>query len=131
MIVLDASAAVELLLNTPRAVGIAARLAAPMETMHVPQLLSIEVASALRVLEARKQVSSADAARALVELLGFGLIAYAHEPLVARVWQLRGNLTAYDAVYIALAEHLVAPLITCDARLAAAPGHHATIELFV
>jgi predicted nucleic acid-binding protein len=131
VIVLDASAAVELLLNTPRAVGIAARLAAPMETMHVPQLLSIEVASALRVLETRKQVSSADAARALVELLGLGLIAYAHEPLLARVWQLRGNLTAYDAVYIALAEHLVAPLITCDARLAAAPGHHATIELFV
>ena len=102
-----------------------------METMHVPQLLSIEVASALRVLETRKQVSSADAARALVELLGFGLIAYAHEPLLARVWQLRGKVTASEAVYIALAEHLVAPLITCDARLAAAPGHHATIELFV
>ncbi len=51
-------------------------------------------------------------------------------PFLARIWTLRQNVTAYDAVYLALAETLPAPLITCDARLAAAPGHQAAVELF-
>jgi len=56
-------------------------------------------------------------------------IRYPHEPLNDRVWELREDLTAYDATFVALAEALDVPLVTCDARLAAAPGHHAHIEL--
>jgi predicted nucleic acid-binding protein len=55
------------------------------------------------------------------------LTRYPHDVLLGRVWELRGNLTAYDAVYVALAEALDAPLVTCDAKLAAAPGHRARI----
>ena len=54
---------------------------------------------------------------------------YAHEQFLARIWELRHGITAYDAAYVALAEALDAPLLTCDARLASAAGHHARIEL--
>lgn len=130
MIVIDASALVELLVGgTPRAARLATRIH-PAETLHAPQLVDLEVASVLRGLEARAQLSTALAARAIVDLLALDLVRYAHDSLVPRVWQLRGNLTAYDAVYIALAENLEAPLVTCDGRLAAAPGNRARIELF-
>lgn len=130
MIVLDASAALELLLQTPRGARIAARLMTPRETMHVPHLIDLEVVSALRTLTSQKRIPAADAARAVEDLLGLPLVRYPHDPLLARIWALRGNLTAYDAAYVALAEHLLAPLLTCDARLAAAPGNRAAIELF-
>lgn len=69
-------------------------------------------------------------ARASLDLLvAFPMERYSHEPLVHRIWQLRGNLTAYDAAYVALAEALRAPLLTCDSKLAAAPGTKARIEL--
>ncbi len=130
MIVLDASAVVELLLGTPRAAHLAARLATPLETVHAPHLIDLEVASALRALEARGVVTAVDAARAIGEWLALDLVRYPHDALLPRIWQLRGNLTAYDAAYVALAEHLGAPLATCDARLASAPGNRAAIELF-
>jgi predicted nucleic acid-binding protein len=57
------------------------------------------------------------------------LSRYPHDVLLPRVWELRHNLTAYDAVYVALAEALDAPLLTCDRRLAAARGHHARVDL--
>ena len=130
MIVIDASALVELLLQTPRSMPIVARLSAPLEEVHAPHLIDLETASALRTLEGQGHVSPAEASRAIHDLIQVDLIRYAHEPLIPRVWQLRGNITPYDAVYVALAEHLSAPLITCDAKLAAAPGHRATIEHF-
>lgn len=58
------------------------------------------------------------------------LTRYPHAPFWARIWQLRDNLTAYDAAYVALAEALDAPLITTDGRLARASGHRATVELY-
>jgi predicted nucleic acid-binding protein len=131
MIVIDASALVELLVGgTPRAARLAARLQPPSETLHAPQLIDLEVTSVVRTLESRALLSPALATRAIVELLTLDLTRYPHESLVPRVWQLRGNLTSYDAAYVALAENLAAPLVTCDGRLAAAPGHHARIELF-
>jgi predicted nucleic acid-binding protein len=128
--VLDASAVVELLLSTPRGVAIAARIGTSGSTLHVPHVLDLEVASALRSLESRRVVSAVDTTTALVDLLGLDLMRYAHDPLLSRIWQLRGNLTPYDAVYVALAEHLGAPLATCDRRVAKAPGHRARVELF-
>jgi predicted nucleic acid-binding protein len=59
-----------------------------------------------------------------------GLVRYPHHPLAERMWALRHNLTAYDAAFVALAEELAVPLVTCDARLAAAPGHGALVERF-
>jgi predicted nucleic acid-binding protein len=65
----------------------------------------------------------------LADLGDLVLQRYPHYWLLPRVWELRHNLTAYDAVYVALAEALDAPLVTRDARLAAAPGHQARIEV--
>lgn len=129
MIVLDASAAIELLLGSPRASALAARLTTYSPSLHAPQLLDLEVASVLRRLEMTRAVTPAVAARVIDDLLVLDLNRYPHEILLPRVWQLRRNLTAYDAAYVALAEALEAPLVTFDARLAGASGHRAVIEL--
>jgi len=131
VIVIDASALVELLIGgTPRAARLAARIEDPSESLHAPHLIDLEVVSVLRTLEARRQISAAAGARVLADLLALDLARYAHDSLAPRIWQLRGNLTAYDAAYVALAENLASPLVTCDAQLAAAPGNRARIELF-
>ena len=67
---------------------------------------------------------------ALLDLDALPVVRYAHEPLLGRAWELRNALSIPDAVYVALAEALEAPLVTCDGRLARAPGIHATVELF-
>ena len=128
MIVLDASAAVELVLRTPTGSRVAARLRRDDDTLHVPHLIDLEVASVLRRLESAGTIGPADAARAIEDFLALTLVRYAHDLLLPRIWQLRHNLTAYDGCYVALAEILPATLLTCDAPLAATPGHHARIE---
>ena len=131
MIVIDASALLELLVGgTPRAARIATRVLHPNESLHGPHLIDLEVASVLRGLEAKGQLSLAEAARAIANMVALDLTRSQHDLLLPRVWQRRGNLTAYEAAYIALAENLGSPLVTCDARLAAAPGNRARVELF-
>ncbi len=93
-----------------------------------PSLIDAEVLHVLRRYAFAGFISSASADRAIGELKGLDMTRYPHRDLIERVWALRHNLTAYDATYVALAEALDAPLITCDARLAAAPGHTARIE---
>jgi predicted nucleic acid-binding protein len=66
---------------------------------------------------------------ALEDLADFPITRYPHTPLLSRIWELRHNVTAYDAAYLALAEALPAPLITRDAKLAAVAGHRARVEL--
>ena len=129
MIVLDASAAVELLLATPAGDEVADRVVDPAETIHVPHLLSVEVAQVLRRLVGAGEVAPRRAAEALGDLGDLDAERYPHEPFLARMFALRGNLTAYDAVYVALAEALAAPLVTFDRRLSNAPGNRATVEL--
>lgn len=58
------------------------------------------------------------------------IVRYPHAPLGDRMWELRHNLSAYDAAFVALAELLAAPLVTCDGRMASAPGNRADIECF-
>lgn len=129
MIVLDASAAVELVLRLPLGEAVAARLADADESVHAPHLLGVEVAQVVRRYVLRGEVRPARGSEALGDLADLDVVRHPHEPLLPAMWRLRANLTAYDAAYVALAEALDAPLLTLDARLAAAPGHHATIEL--
>jgi len=129
MIVLDASAVLELLLNTTIGQSVARRIAPPHLSLHAPHLLDLEVAQVLRRYVRAGHLSSVRALQALRDLLQLDLARYPHEPLLSRVWALRQNLTAYDAAYVALAEALRAPLLTLDARLAAAPGVKARVEI--
>jgi predicted nucleic acid-binding protein len=129
VIVLDASALVELLLNTPSGRIISTRVADPSIGLHVPHLADIEVAQALRRYEKDGEVDGDVAEDALEDLRALDLQRHAHEPLLSRVWALRHNLTAYDAVYVALAEVLDTVVLTCDGRLARAPGLARRVEL--
>ena len=129
MIVLDASVLVELLLDTPIGQAVATRVADPAVGLHVPHLADIEVAQALRRYVRDGELGAADAADAFENLRALDLHRHAHEPLLDRVWTLRENLSAYDAVYVALAEVLGTRLLTCDGRLARAPGMARRVEL--
>ena len=126
---IDASALLEMLLQTPRANQLMERALEPSERMHAPHLLDIEVTQVLRRLALRKEITAARAEQALDDLCNLVIERHEHQTLVGRIWQLRDSLSAYDGAYIALAEALSAPLLTCDAKLAGAHGHHAKIEL--
>lgn len=131
MIVLDASAAIEWLLQTPKAATIEARLFSKtaQPPWHAPHLLDVEVAQVLRKQVAKGVMSDARGKEALQDFLDLPLVRYPHDFLLPRVWELRKNLTAYDAVYVALAEALGFPLVTCDANIAGAPGHSAQVDV--
>jgi predicted nucleic acid-binding protein len=130
MIVLDASAAVDFLLQTAAGRRIEHRIYSGNHTLHAPHLLELEVAQVLRRLLREGRISANRAGQAIQDLLDMRLTRYPHFVLLPRVWQLRHNFSAYDAAYVGLAEMLGAPLITRDGRLAAAPGRGAIIELF-
>jgi predicted nucleic acid-binding protein len=129
MIVVDASALLEALLRTPAAAAVERRLFDSRQTLHAPHLLDAEVAQVVRRYAAIGDLDAERGRTALADLADFPVYRYPHDFLLPRVWELRNNLTAYDAVYIALAEALGAPLLTRDRRLAAAAGHHARVEL--
>lgn len=122
MIILDASALVELILDTPTGQAVAARIADPAEALHAPHLADIEVVQALRRYVRERDIDAEAAAVALDDLRALDLQRHAHEPLLERVWELRDNLTAYDAVYVALTEVLDGVLLTCDRPLSRAPA---------
>jgi len=129
VIVVDASALLEVLLRTPAAEAVEERLFGGGETLHAPHLLDVEVAQVIRRYAAAGEIDEERGSAALVDLGDFPLRRYPHGFLLPRVWELRSNLTAYDAIYVALAEALGAPLLTLDHRLARAAGHRARIEL--
>lgn len=129
MIVLDASAAVELLLWSDAGRRVARRIADPAESLHAPHLLDVEVAQVLRRAERSGLLQPERALEALRSLADLGLARYGHGPLLSRAWELRRNCTAYDAVYLALAEALGAPLLTLDEGLARVPGARAAVEV--
>jgi predicted nucleic acid-binding protein len=129
VIVVDASALIETLLRTGAASTLERRLLSSGETLHAPHLIDVEVAQVVRRYAANGDIDGERGGAALADLSDFPLRRYPHDFLLSRVWDLRNNLTAYDAVYVALAETLDAPLLTRDRRLAAAAGHRARIEL--
>ena len=129
MIVVDASAILEVLLNTPAGPRVAERLFAAGQTLHAPHLLDLEVAQALRRYARSGELNPVRGLQALEDLSDFPLMRYPHALFLPRIWELRNNVTAYDAVYLALAEALEAPLVTRDAALATAAARSARVEL--
>ncbi len=130
MIVLDASAALDWLLQSSAGQRIENRIYSHNESLHAPHLLDLEVAQVLRRLTRDGTVSVHRADEAIQDLMDLRITRYPHFVLLPRVWQLRHNLSAYDAAYVGLAEKLGATLITADRRLASASGNSARIELF-
>jgi len=129
VIVVDASAALEVLLRTPLARIAERRLLDPRQTLHAPHLIDLEIAQVLRRYCAVGDLTGRRAREALADFVDLPVTRYPHQPFLDRIWDLRHNLTAYDAAYIALAEVLHAPLVTCDRALASAPGHRAIVEV--
>jgi predicted nucleic acid-binding protein len=129
VIVVDASAALEVLLRTPAAPAVEDRLFASGETLHAPHLTDLEVAQVLRRYAAAGATTPERGHVALADFADFPINRYPHAVLLSRIWELRGGLTAYDAAYVALAEALDAPLLTRDRKLAGAAGHRARIEI--
>ena len=127
--VTDASALVEVLLRMPAATAVEAQLFDSGRTLHAPHLLDVEVAQVIRRHAASGRIAERRGSAALEVLTGMPIQRYPHDTLLARIWELRGNLSAYDAAYVALAEALDAPLLTRDQRLAGAARRYARVEV--
>jgi predicted nucleic acid-binding protein len=128
MIVLDASIVVELLTNGTLADTIRRDLAERDDSLIVPHLVDVEVASALRKLSSLQRIDSHRLQQVLDGLYALPAERYTHLPLLSRIWELRHNFTCYDATYIALAEATDSVLYTGDGRLG--KGHRARVKIF-
>jgi predicted nucleic acid-binding protein len=129
LIVIDASAVLELLLRTERGERVEARVFAAEEGLAAPHLLDVEVVQALRRLVALKQLTGSRAEQSLQDYADLRIERLAHLDLLPRIWQLRDALSAYDAAYVALTEALDSSLLTCDTKLGRSHGHRARIEV--
>ncbi len=131
MIVLDASAAYDLLTRRdPEAGWVTSWLGRAPVGVHAPHLIDVEVIAALRRQVLRRKVDAAGAEAAVAALQRMPLTRYPHTVLLGRIWELRDNLTAADATYVALAEALDLPLVTTDAALGRSGGHLAVVYSF-
>jgi predicted nucleic acid-binding protein len=130
VIVLDASAAIDWLLQTAVGEQIEKRIFSRGETLHAPHLLDLEVAQVLRRLVREAAVSAPRVDQAIQDLLDLRVTRYPHFVFLPNIWRQRHNLSAYDAAYVALTEKLGATLVTRDARLASASVRGVSIELF-
>ena len=128
MIVVDASVAIDVLLRTPGAEAATERILNPDESLHAPELIDLEVAQVLRRLTSAG-LAPARGLEAIELFAVFPLTRHPHTPLLRRIWQLRENITAYDAAYVALAEGLGATLLTRDLRLKRALRTRVAVEV--
>lgn len=129
VVVLDSSALVAVLIGDPASDPIRDRIS-PLGTVHVPHAIDLEVVHALRRLVAAGELSADRAFDAIAELSTMRLFRHRHVPLLGRMWELRDNLSAYDAAFVALAESLSLPLVTCDSRIGGAPDVRTQIEYY-
>ena len=128
MIVVDASAVLELLLGTAQGRRVASRLAEADDTLHAPSLVDVEVLQVLRRLTRARALGPDEAESALADLEALDSSSVTTIcPCSAARGTFAANVSAYDAVYVALAEALDAPLLTCDTKLTRAPGLDARI----
>lgn len=129
LLVLDASVLTAFYAaDDPRRIEVVARLSAG-DTLFAPAHLDVEVVSALRGIARRSPTVASTVPAGLRHLAGMPIQRVAIAPLLERIWRLRDNVSAYDAAYIALAERLTCPLLTCDAKLAGATGFRCAIEV--
>jgi predicted nucleic acid-binding protein len=124
MVVVDASVLVDALL-----IEGAARARLAESNLHAPDLIDAELLSVLRRLVLADQLPEPHALQALATAERLGLRRHRSRHLWPRAWELRSNLTAYDALYVALAEELGATLLTGDSRAARAPGLRCAVEV--
>jgi len=129
VIVIDSSALLAALLRTSAAEAARQHLFAPNQSLHAPHLLDVEIAHVIRRYTMSRELEEERGRGALVTLAAFPIRRYPHELLLPRVWQLRDNFSAYDGVYVALAEALDAALLTSDRRFASAAGRFVSVEL--
>jgi predicted nucleic acid-binding protein len=129
MLVVDTSAIVEVIAARTPSAALVERIAVDGD-LHAPHLIDVEVLHVLRRLTRTGTLSEDRAADVRLDFTDLAILRYPHEHLADRAWELRHGVTAYDAVFVALAEALEAPLVTCDRALAGAPGARAEIELF-
>ncbi|HEY6105908.1 MAG TPA: type II toxin-antitoxin system VapC family toxin [Anaeromyxobacteraceae bacterium] len=127
--VVDASAVLELVLDTEAGRRVAERLLVPSEALHAPHLLDVEVTQAVRRYVASRDIQPAKGRQAIADLLDLPVARHPHTVLLPRAWELRRSISAYDAMYVALAEALDAPLVTRDGRLSRSHGHRARVVL--
>src|SRR5258708_20933954 len=117
MIVLDASATVDWLLQTSAGQSIERRIYSHNETLHAPHLLDLEVTQVLRRLGLQGVVSAPRADEAVRDLLDLRVTRYPHLVLLPRIWQLRHNFSAYYPAYIVLPQKLATLFVTMESRL--------------
>ena len=129
MLVLDASIVLELLINGRRASRIRRLLEHSTGSWHAPELIDVEVVQVLRRYVLHGWIEPVHGETAIQALRDFDLVRHEHSWMLPRVWQLRNNLTAYDAVYLTLAEALPARLVTADRAFASVAGDQITVEL--
>lgn len=129
MIVVDTSAVVDALTARPANPALVERLGHDGD-LHAPHLIDLEVVQVLRRLVASGALTDDRASDARLDFADLSIVRYPHFPFLDRIWELRGNLTASDAAFVALSEALEVPLVTADARIAASPGHRAQVEVF-
>jgi predicted nucleic acid-binding protein len=126
--VIDSSALLEIFTGT--SVDPLLRRRVLTQTGGAPELVDIEVANGLRRMVVRGLLSPPVALGVFRDIRDAPMNRAPHRPLLERIWELRGAITLYDATYVALAEQLEVPLVTCDAKLAGSNGHGARIELY-
>ena len=125
---MDASALVPALLDEGGS-GALARERLLAHDVHVPELADVEVLSVVRRQVLAGSVTAERGVAALDDYRDLGLERFPHLPLLARAWQLRDAVSAYDAQYVALAELLEVPLVTADRRLSRAAGLRCTVDV--
>jgi predicted nucleic acid-binding protein len=129
MLVVDTSAILQALIGEHPNQALQRRLSEDGD-LHAPHLIDVEFLHALRRLEASKAVTRDRAADARLDFADLSIVRYPHAGLADRAWDLRRNITAYDAMFVALAEELEVPLITCDAKLARTAAKTLEVEIF-
>ena len=128
MIVVDASALLEALLQTPAAIAVEERLFDEGLPLHAPHLIDLEVLHFVRGRHLHGEIDAVRVSEVIADHLALPIKRYAHHMLLQRAWELHANITAYDAIYVALAEFLHATLITSDLRLAKAAARFVDVE---
>jgi predicted nucleic acid-binding protein len=129
VLVVDTSAVLAALVAEEPNAALVERLGADGD-LHAPHLIDVELVHALRRLVHRGELAGDRAQAARADFGDLPIVRYPHVALVDRMWELRDNVTAYDAAFVALSEALGVPLVTTAARLASAPGHKAEVERF-